>query len=156
MTGRATRSRWWAVLAVTVATGTGAATATGCSTEDGYARIVFGTDTVLAEMAVTAEEKTQGLMHREDVPDGTGMLFVYTDSRVRSFWMVNTYVPLDIAYLDSAFRVVDIQQLEPNDDTSRPSRAPAMYALEVRQGWFAEHGIQVGDVAEIEFGVRGP
>ena len=67
--------------------------------------------------------------------------------------MQNTYVPLDIAYMDAGFTVVDIQQLEPLDTTSRPSKAPAMYALEVRQGWFEEKGVGVGATARVEFGV---
>ena len=119
----------------------------------GYAWVVFGADTVLAEVAATAEEREQGLMYRDEVPDGTGMLFVFTDSRVRSFWMANTYVALDIAYLDPSFRVVDIVAMEPLVTDSYASSAPAMYGLEVRQGWFGERGITVGAQTEIVFGV---
>ena len=121
----------------------------------GYAWVIFGADTVLAEVAATAEEREQGLMYREEVPDGTGMLFVFTDSRVRSFWMANTYVALDIAYMDPSFRVVDIIAMEPLVTDSYPSSAPSMYGLEVRQGWFAEQGIAIGAQAEIVFGVLG-
>ena len=121
----------------------------------GYAWVIFGVDTVVAEVAATAEERSEGLMYRDDVPDGTGMLFVFQDNAVRSFWMANTYVPLDIAYLDPSFRVVDIMQMEPLITESYVSRAPAMYGLEVRQGWFGERGIEVGDQAEIVFGSRG-
>ena len=119
----------------------------------GYAWVIFGSDTVVAEVAATAEERSEGLMYRDEVPDGTGMLFVFPDNSVRSFWMANTYVPLDIAYLDPSFRVVDIMQMEPLVTDSYVSRAPAMYGLEVRQGWFGEQGIEVGDQAEIVFGV---
>jgi hypothetical protein len=94
-------------------------------------------------------------MYRDDVPDGTGMLFVFQDSQIRSFWMANTYVALDVAYMDPGFRIVDIIAMEPLDTNSKPSRGPAMFALEVRQGWFAERGIEIGDQAEIVFGVRG-
>jgi len=118
----------------------------------GYAWIVFGADTVLAEVAATAEERAEGLMYRDEVPDGTGMLFVFSDSRVRSFWMANTYVPLDLAYMDPAFRIVDIVQMEPLVTESYVSSAPAMYGLEVRQGWFSEQGIEEGAQAEIVFG----
>ena len=92
-------------------------------------------------------------MYREEVPDGTGMLFVFTDSRVRSFWMANTYVALDIAYMDPSFRVVDIIAMEPLVTESYPSSAPSMYGLEVRQGWFSEQEITIGAQAEIVFGV---
>jgi uncharacterized membrane protein (UPF0127 family) len=119
----------------------------------GHAWVIFGADTVLAEVASTADERAEGLMYRDDVPDGTGMLFVFPDSQVRSFWMANTYVPLDIAYLDPSFRVVDIVAMEPLVTDSYPSSAPAMYGLEVRQGWFDENEIAVGAQAQIVFGV---
>jgi uncharacterized membrane protein (UPF0127 family) len=121
----------------------------------GHAWVIFGADTVLAEVAADADERAEGLMYREELPDGTGMLFVFPDSRVRSFWMANTYIALDIAYMDPSFRVVDIVAMEPLVTESYPSAAPAMYGLEVRQGWFAEHDIGVGAQAEIVFGVLG-
>lgn len=116
--------------------------------------VIFGTDTVVAEVARTADERAQGLMNRDEVPDGTGMLFVFEDSAVRSFWMANTYVALDVAYMDATFRIVDIVSMEPLVTDPYSSSAPAMFALEVRQGWFAEHGIEVGSVAQIVFGVQ--
>ena len=119
----------------------------------GHAWVIFGADTVVAEVASTADERAEGLMYREELPDGTGMLFVFPDNRVRSFWMANTYIALDIAYMDPSFRVVDIVAMEPLVTESYPSAAPAMYGLEVRQGWFAEHGIAAGAQAEIVFGV---
>lgn len=122
---------------------------------DGHAWVIFGADTVVAEVASTPEERSEGLMYREEVPDGTGMLFVFQDSQMRSFWMANTYVALSVAYLDPAYRIVDIVDMEPLVTEGYPSRAPAMFALEVRQGWFAEQGIGVGDQAEIVFGVGG-
>jgi uncharacterized protein len=121
----------------------------------GYAWVIFGADTVLAEVAATPEERAEGLMYRDEVPDGTGMLFVFENSAPRSFWMANTYVALDIAYMDPSYRIVDIIAMEPLVTESYPSSAPAMFGLEVRQGWFAEQGIGVGDQAEIVFGVQG-
>ena len=121
----------------------------------GRAWVVFGTDTVVAEVARTADERAEGLMYREEVPDGAGMLFVFPDSDIRSFWMSNTYVALDIAYLDAGFTVVDIQQMEPQSTDPHESAAPAMFALEVRQGWFEEHGVRVGSTARVEFGAVG-
>lgn len=119
----------------------------------GHAWVIFGADTVVAEVAATADQRAAGLMYREEVPDGTGMLFVFQDNEVRAFWMANTYVPLDIAYMDPSYRIVDIVQMEPLVTETYPSSAPAMFALEVRQGWFAEQGIDVGDQAEVVFGV---
>jgi uncharacterized membrane protein (UPF0127 family) len=114
--------------------------------------VIFGADTVVAEVASTPEERERGLMNRDEVPDGTGMLFVFREAAPRSFWMKDTYVPLDIAYLDADYRIVKIHQMEPLDTNTYDSGAPAMFALEVRQGWLAEHGIEEGDVAKVVFG----
>ena len=116
--------------------------------------VIFSSDTIVAEIARTPDERAQGLMYRDELPDGTGMLFVFNDVQVRSFWMANTYVALDIAYMDVSYVIVDIQQMEPEVTDSYPSDEPAMFALEVAQGWFAEHGIVVGDQAQIEFGIQ--
>lgn len=121
----------------------------------GHAWVIFGADTVVAEVAATPEERAEGLMYRDEVPDGTGMLFVFEDSQPRAFWMANTYVPLDVAYMDPSFRIVDIIAMEPLVTDSYPSDAPAMFALEVRQGWFEEQGIGIGARADIVFGVQG-
>ncbi len=116
--------------------------------------VVLGDDTVFAEVAATAEERREGLMYREDLPEGTGMLFVFPDEAMRSFWMSNTYLPLDIAFISSSNRVVDIKQMEPEDTDLTDSDAPAMYALEVIQGWFESQGIEEGIEAQIIFGPR--
>lgn len=121
----------------------------------GHAWVIFGTDTVLAEVAATPDERADGLMYRDEVPDGTGMLFVFDDSQPRSFWMANTYVALDIAFMNPAYRIVDIIAMEPLITDSYPSSAPAMFGLEVRQDWFSEKGIAVGAQAQIVFGVQG-
>jgi len=120
----------------------------------GHAWVIFGTDTVVAEVAATANERAEGLMYRDDVPDGTGMLFVFQNVEVRAFWMANTYVALDIAYMDANYTIVDIIAMEPLVTDSYPSRAPAMFALEVRQGWFEQEGIAIGVQATVEFGVQ--
>lgn len=120
----------------------------------GMAWVIFDTDTVLAEVAATPEAREQGLMFRTEVPDGTGMIFVFEDMAPRSFWMRNTFVPLDIAFMDMDHRIVDIQQMEPETDELTESAAPAMFALEVRAGWFEEMGIAEGDRARLVFGRR--
>jgi len=72
------------------------------------------------------------------------MLFVFESSRVLSFWMRNTFIPLDIAYIDAAGVIVDIQRMEPLDESKQYiSAAPALYALEVNAGWFEKNGVKV-------------
>lgn len=119
----------------------------------GTAWVIFGADTVVAEVARTADERAQGLMYRDELPDGTGMLFIFDRSEIQSFWMSNTYVALDIAYIGTSYNVIDIQQMEPLTTTPHESSGPALFALEVPQGWFAEHGVEVGDVAQVIFGI---
>ena len=118
----------------------------------GEAWVIFGPDTVQAEVARTFEEREQGLMYREELVEGRGMLFVFQDAQTRSFWMKNTFIPLDIAYLDSELRILDIQAMEPESLDSHPSASPAMFALEVPLGWFGKRGIAVGDRARAVFG----
>jgi len=119
------------------------------------ALIVFGNDTILAEVADTPAERSEGLMNRSAVPDGTGMLFVFGFEASRSFWMKDTYVALDIAYIDVNFTIVSIHQMEPESEDLHSSTGPAMFALEVRQGWFQEHGIEVGDHGDVTFDPPG-
>lgn len=112
--------------------------------------MIFGTDTVVAEIASTPRAHEMGLMFRDSVPDGTGMLFVFDEAEVRGFWMDNTHVDLDVAFLDPSFRVIDIQQLEAMDREVKDSRVPFMYAVEVPKGWLEAHGVEIGDVVTIE------
>jgi len=118
----------------------------------GHAWVIFEADTVEAEVARTEEERARGLMYRESLAKGKGMLFVFSDSQIRSFWMKNTFIPLDIAYLDAELRIVETQAMEPESTTSLPSALPAMFALEVPQGWVEEMGISVGARARLVFG----
>ena len=118
----------------------------------GEAWVIFGTDTILAEVASLPEQRAQGLMHRDSVPDGTGMLFVFPTTEERSFWMKDTPVSLDIAFFDEAYRIVAIKQMEALSEELTDSEAPTAFALEVRTGWFAEQGIEVGATAKVVFG----
>ncbi|MBT8396923.1 MAG: DUF192 domain-containing protein [Gemmatimonadetes bacterium] len=118
----------------------------------GQAWVIFGPDTVQVEVARTPAEREKGLMFRERLAKGRGMLFVFPDATVRSFWMKDTFVPLDIAYLDSNLRIIDILPMEPQSLDTQPSSGPAMFALEVPMGWFEEVGIAVGAQAKLVFG----
>lgn len=105
-------------------------------------------DTVAAfalELAETTAETTQGMMFRRSAPEGTGMLFIMPDERYQSFWMRNTYVPLDIIYLSEAGTVVSIQaNAQPMNETPLPSEGPAKYVLEIAGGSSANLGITPG------------
>lgn len=103
---------------------------------------------VTVEVADTEEARQRGLMNRESLPEDRGMLFVYPEERRLSFWMRNTAIALDIAFIDRSGRIVDIQEMEPYDEETIASREPAMYALEMNRGWFEAHGVTPGDAVE--------
>ena len=106
--------------------------------------LTIGSATVSVEIADDPAEREHGLMKRDTLGADQGMLFVYPDERPRSFWMKDTSLPLSIAYLDAQGRIVRIADMTPFDTSTVPSLRPAMYALEVNQGWFAKHAVQVG------------
>ncbi len=97
------------------------------------------------EIAQDEESAAQGLMHRDQLPENQGMLFVFPNQRILTFWMRNTFIPLDIAFIDESGTIVDIQRMAPLDETKDYiSAAPALYALEVNAGWFEKQNIRVG------------
>lgn len=100
--------------------------------------------TVTAEIADTPALRERGLMERDSLPENHGMLFVYPDAEQRSFWMRNTPMALDIAFLDRNGTIINIETMQPNDDTSTFSDGPMLYALEMEAGWFEAHGIEPG------------
>jgi len=110
---------------------------------------------VRVEIADEEAEQKRGLMERTALAEDAGMLFVFPGERPRSFWMRNTLIPLSIAYIDGDGGIVDIQDMEPLDESSHPSAAPAQYALEVNQGFFEERGVQVGDEADLPVSTPG-
>lgn len=107
-----------------------------------------GGHAVRAEVADREAQRRRGLMGRDSLPEDHGMLFVYPEQRTLSFWMRNTRIPLDIAFVDQRGAIVDIQTMEPQSEEMHRSREPAMYALEMTAGWFEEHGVEVGDRVE--------
>jgi uncharacterized membrane protein (UPF0127 family) len=73
------------------------------------------------------------------------MLFVFERPQPLSFWMKNTPAPLSIAFIDEHGAILNIRDMTPNDDTTlHRSQGNALYALEVRKGWFDEQGIKAG------------
>ena len=98
-----------------------------------------------AEVVADNMTRSIGLMNRFSLAPDHGMLFVFAQSEPLAFWMKNTFVPLSIAYVDSKGVIVSILDMKPQDESTYPSGAPAMFAIEMKQGWFKERGIAVGD-----------
>lgn len=105
-----------------------------------------GETDVVVELALTRDAQARGLMWRTELPEGTGMLFVFPDEEERSFWMSNTPLPLDILYIRSDRTVLSIaSNTKPYSEAQIPSRGPCRYVLEVPAGWAARHGVKPGD-----------
>lgn len=103
---------------------------------------------ITVEIADTPALRERGLMYRDSLPRNHGMLFVYPDEQIRSFWMRNTRIPLDIAFLDRNGTIVNVELMEAQTDENTLSTAPAMYALEMAAGWFEQNDVGAGDRME--------
>jgi len=109
------------------------------------ATISVGGQDVKVEIAANGEDRATGLMNRDSLPANEGMLFMYPQSKELSFWMRDTRIPLSIAFITQTGSIVKIADMQPYDLRSVRSGAPAVYALEMNQGWFETNGIDVGD-----------
>ena len=108
------------------------------------------TDSLTAQLQIEiadSEYETQtGLMYREVMAENHGMLFIFPDEAMRSFYMKNTKIPLDIIYIDKELRIGSIQKnAQPLDEVGLPSEAPAQYVLEVNAGLADKWDLQKGD-----------
>jgi uncharacterized membrane protein (UPF0127 family) len=102
------------------------------------------------EIAKTDYETQRGLMDRYTMKSNQGMLFIFTNTQPRSFYMKNTYIPLDIIYLDSDGKIVSfLENAKPLDETSIPSQVPAKYVFEINGGMVQSLNLEIGD--KIEF-----
>jgi len=102
------------------------------------------------EPAVTAQEQERGFMNRKEIPDGTGMIFVFKRDQKLRFWMKDTPHPLSIAFIDSAGRIREIYDMQPFSLDIIASTHSVRYALEVAQGYFERADICVGDMLSAE------
>jgi uncharacterized membrane protein (UPF0127 family) len=101
-----------------------------------------------AEVAATNENRATGLMHRFSLKPDHGMVFVFDRQQPLAFWMKNTFIPLSIAFIATDGRILNLDDMAPQDESSHRSKGPARYALEMRKGWFAERGIRAGDIVK--------
>lgn len=91
---------------------------------------------VRAEVAATDRTRMMGLMFREKMAQGDGMLFVFPGQERVCMWMKNTILPLSVAFIDESGTILNIEDMQPQTEDSHCSAGPARYALEMNQGWF--------------------
>jgi uncharacterized membrane protein (UPF0127 family) len=114
-------------------------------------RVIFPDGFVVrVEIAADDENRTQGLMYRDHLNPGAGMLFFFPEEGDYPFWMKNTRIPLDMIWIDSNKRIAhithDVPPCQIDDCPSYPPNAKARYVLEVAAGVAKEHGLKDGDV----------
>jgi len=113
-------------------------------------KIVLDKKTVTVEIAENDTQHEYGLMLRTSLPKDHGMLFIFPDEEIRTFWMKNTLINLSIGYFDKDKKLIDIQEMKAvttmlqKEIPTYPSLGPAMYALEMTEGWFMKNKINKG------------
>jgi hypothetical protein len=106
--------------------------------------LTIGGHKLTAEVAHTEATRTQGLMHRRMLPEHRGMVFVFGRIDRHAMWMMNTYVPLSVAFLDAQGVIINIADMAPHSTNAHGATQPAKYALEMNLGWFQKRGIGPG------------
>lgn len=104
---------------------------------------------IIAEVADDNDERTNGLMFRENLNENEGMLFVFGNEEYQTFWMKNTLIPLDMIFIDENFEIVDIKNAAPCKEEPcalYKSAKPAKYVLEVNGNLTAKKNIKIGDI----------
>lgn len=110
-----------------------------------YFPLMVGEVPIEVQVVLTPSETQQGLMYRDSLPEDSGMLFVFEQTRQLSFWMKNTRIPLDIAYIRPDGTIAEIYPMYPFNTDSVPSVGQNLsIALEMDQGWFASKGLKPG------------
>lgn len=118
-------------------------------TADTIVQVRVNNALVNVEIADTDKERALGLMFRESIASNAGMLFVFQEPHVPSFYMKNTSIPLDILFIDGKGKIVTIRQMQPfQAHVYHSPSSPVLYALEVNQGWAANHGVTEGMLVE--------
>lgn len=111
---------------------------------------------VAVEIASTAAQRQLGLMHRESLPEDTGMLFLFADDTRTGFWMKDTLLALDIAHIAADGAIIEVNTREPLDETVLAPRRPYRFTLEVNAGWFARQGLGPGAKVTLPAGLPQP
>jgi len=107
-------------------------------------RLSAGIHLIDAQLAITPEQRTKGLMFRREMPQIEGMLFVFEQASSQCFWMMNTLLPLTAAFVADDGTITNLADMKPQTTNTHCSVKPVRFVLEMNQGWFAKHGIKAG------------
>jgi uncharacterized membrane protein (UPF0127 family) len=103
-----------------------------------------GMHLIRAEVAADNASRMQGLMHRQSLGANAGMLFIFDEAAVHCMWMKNTLIPLSVAFIDASGTIINIADMQPHSEQSHCASTPAVFALEMTKGWFAQRGVKPG------------
>jgi len=117
---------------------------------EGNLQIIDSVGTIKKEIKIEIAdndfEQQTGLMYRKKMDTDKGMLFIFEEIKIRSFYMKNTYIPLDIIYINTDNTIINIaKNAEPLNETSLFSDTPAKYVLEINAGLSDTWGIKKGN-----------
>jgi uncharacterized membrane protein (UPF0127 family) len=116
-------------------------------------KLYVGPEELIAELAITGLEQQTGMMFRTNMAENEAMLFVSPSAERRGFWMMNTILPLSLAYIAPEGTILEIHDLQPhNTNTVVSASERVQFVLEVNQGWFQRHNIKTGMVVRAETG----
>jgi uncharacterized protein len=107
-------------------------------------KLTAGMHVIDAQVAASDEQRMTGLMHRKEMPQHEGMLFVFEAPSQQCFWMKNTLLPLSVAFVDDDGTIVNIDEMKPQTLDAHCSEKPVRYVLEMNKGWFSKKGIKAG------------
>lgn len=104
---------------------------------------------IWVEVAESDAARAQGLMYRKSLGQDEGMLFIFPEEEILSFWMKNTFIPLSIGYFTKEGVLIDVKDMEPfgeklGDPPTYRSSRPAKFALEMNKGWFQKNKVGLG------------
>ena len=108
----------------------------------------LGENTVNLEIADNDAERSKGLSNRSELEEGSGMLFAYSKPAKPCFWMRETLIPLDAAFINHGGKIVMIATMEPESLDLHCVEEPIKWVIEMEAGWFGEHGLGVGSEVE--------
>jgi len=107
-------------------------------------KLSAGMHQIDAQVAQTPAQRQIGLMHRREMPQHEGMLFVFEQPATQCFWMKNTLLPLTAAFVADDGTIVNLADMKPQSEDSHCSTKPVRFVLEMNQGWFARKNLKAG------------
>lgn len=109
-----------------------------------HTELTVGMFRIDAEVAASEDLRMHGLMYRKAMPSNAGMVFIFETSQQYCMWMKNTLLPLSVAFIDEAGKIINVEDMQPQTEDSHCAVRPARFALEMNKGWFKDKNFKAG------------